>query len=140
MVTCVRLQGFIVNRMLMPMLNEAFFALMEVRPRAPCNSKQPLTTCASEGMQHLRVCSPVCVELLPGSTAPYLIEDAMIVLAMKLVSTHICMASHAWHLNCHGCHAQGVATVEDIDCAMELGASHNKGPLKTADYIGALVC
>ena len=24
-------QGFIVNRLLMPMLNEAFFALMEVR-------------------------------------------------------------------------------------------------------------
>lgn len=33
----VCVQGFIVNRILMPMINEAFFALMEVRRHASCH-------------------------------------------------------------------------------------------------------
>ena len=35
-----------------------------------------------------------------------------------------------------GIYAEGVATVEDIDTAMKLGANHPMGPLALGDYIG----
>ncbi|MCD8151984.1 MAG: 3-hydroxyacyl-CoA dehydrogenase NAD-binding domain-containing protein [Clostridiales bacterium] len=36
--------------------------------------------------------------------------------------------------------AQGVASVEDIDTAMKLGANHPMGPLQLGDYIGLDIC
>lgn len=35
---------------------------------------------------------------------------------------------------------RGVASVKDVDTAMELGASHPMGPLKLADYVGLDTC
>lgn len=34
----------------------------------------------------------------------------------------------------------GVASVEDIDTAMKLGANHPMGPLQLGDYIGLDIC
>lgn len=39
-----------------------------------------------------------------------------------------------------GIYADGVATVEDIDTAMKLGANHPMGPLALADLIGLDIC
>ncbi|EPY2311521.1 3-hydroxybutyryl-CoA dehydrogenase [Clostridium sporogenes] len=39
-----------------------------------------------------------------------------------------------------GIYAEGIATVEDIDLAMKLGANHPIGPLALADLIGNDVC
>ncbi|MCC8151861.1 MAG: 3-hydroxybutyryl-CoA dehydrogenase, partial [Lachnospiraceae bacterium] len=36
--------------------------------------------------------------------------------------------------------AEGVASVEDIDTAMKLGANHPMGPLQLGDYIGLDIC
>ncbi len=39
-----------------------------------------------------------------------------------------------------GIYAEGVASVEDIDTAMQLGASHPMGPLALGDLVGLDVC
>ena len=39
-----------------------------------------------------------------------------------------------------GIYADGVASVEDIDTAMKLGANHPMGPLALGDLIGLDVC
>ena len=39
-----------------------------------------------------------------------------------------------------GIYAEGVASVEDIDAAMKLGANHPMGPLQLGDYIGLDIC
>lgn len=39
-----------------------------------------------------------------------------------------------------GIYADGVASVEDVDTAMKLGANHPMGPLELADLIGLDVC
>ena len=39
-----------------------------------------------------------------------------------------------------GIYAEGVASVEDIDTAMKLGANHPMGPLALGDLIGLDVC
>jgi len=39
-----------------------------------------------------------------------------------------------------GIYAEGIASVEDIDSAMKLGANHPMGPLALGDLIGLDVC
>lgn len=39
-----------------------------------------------------------------------------------------------------GIYADGVASVEDIDLAMKLGANHPMGPLELCDFIGLDIC
>ncbi len=39
-----------------------------------------------------------------------------------------------------GAYADGIATVEEIDTAMKLGANHPMGPLQLGDFIGLDVC
>jgi len=39
-----------------------------------------------------------------------------------------------------GIYAEGIATVEGIDTAMKLGASHPMGPLALGDLVGLDVC
>ena len=39
-----------------------------------------------------------------------------------------------------GIYAEGVASVEDIDTAMKLGANHPMGPLELGDFIGLDIC
>lgn len=39
-----------------------------------------------------------------------------------------------------GIYADGVATVEDIDTAMKLGANHPMGPLELGDFVGLDIC
>ena len=39
-----------------------------------------------------------------------------------------------------GLYAEGVASAEDIDTAMKLGANHPMGPLSLGDLIGLDVC
>ena len=39
-----------------------------------------------------------------------------------------------------GIYADGVASVEDIDTAMKLGANHPMGPLELGDLVGLDVC
>ena len=39
-----------------------------------------------------------------------------------------------------GIYAEGVASAEDIDTAMKLGANHPMGPLSLGDLIGLDVC
>ena len=39
-----------------------------------------------------------------------------------------------------GIYADGVASVEDIDTAMKLGANHPMGPLELGDFIGLDIC
>lgn len=55
-------QGFIVNRILMPMINEAFFALMEVRQK-PDDAMSPWTwpayACRSQALQQNLTSVPV---------------------------------------------------------------------------------
>lgn len=39
-----------------------------------------------------------------------------------------------------GLYADGIASAEDIDSAMKLGANHPLGPLQLGDFIGLDVC
>ena len=39
-----------------------------------------------------------------------------------------------------GVYAEGIASVEEIDTAMKLGANHPMGPLELGDFIGLDVC
>lgn len=39
-----------------------------------------------------------------------------------------------------GIYAEGVASVEDIDTAMKLGANHPMGPLELGDFVGLDIC
>ena len=126
--------GFIVNRVLMPMINEAFYTLMEVgtsstmplhptkhhKDRNPCTALQSsLLPC----VHTLRVIRPCRVLVLCGS-----------LLVWPDWITRASSAPPLYHLGF--ILMQGVGSAEDIDRGMKLGTNQPMGPLQLADFIG----
>lgn len=90
------------------------------------------------------------VEVTPGLNTPVetvkIIED----IAKSLGKTPVNVKENAGFIvnrilipminEAIGLYADGVATVEDIDTAMKLGANHPMGPLALCDFIGLDIC
>ena len=108
--------GFIVNRILMPMINEAFYAVSEVkggrRGRAPMGGREGVKSSHS-------FCLPL---------------TALSALARGFIDRES-LRSERLHPA-----PQGVGTPEDVDLGMRLGTNQPMGPLALADFIGLDTC
>lgn len=90
------------------------------------------------------------VEVIKGGNTPENVKDEIIEIAGKLGKTPVEVNEAPGFVvnrilipminEAVGIYADGVATVEGIDTAMELGANHPMGPLALGDLIGLDVC
>jgi len=90
------------------------------------------------------------VEVIPGlNTPPELIEKVSQIARDLGKTPVVVMEAPGFVVNrilipmineAVGIYAEGIATVEGIDTAMKLGASHPMGPLELGDLIGLDVC
>jgi 3-hydroxybutyryl-CoA dehydrogenase len=64
---------------------------------------------------------------------PVIVKDRAGFIVNRLLTPYMCDAIRAWE--------SGLASIQGIDTAMQLGANHPMGPLSLADYIGLdIVC
>jgi len=90
------------------------------------------------------------VEVIPGlNTSPELVESISQIARSLGKTPVVVMEAPGFVVNrilipmineAIGIYAEGIATVEGIDTAMKLGASHPMGPLELGDLIGLDVC
>jgi len=90
------------------------------------------------------------VEVIPGLNTPPELVESISQIARDLGKTPVVvMEAPGFVVNrilipmineAIGIYAEGIATVEGIDTAMKLGASHPMGPLELGDLIGLDVC
>lgn len=90
------------------------------------------------------------IEVTPGANTPRKVVEKVMRIAVEIGKTPIeVKESRGFVVNkllipmineAVGLYAEGVATVEDIDMAMQLGANHPVGPLRLGDSIGLDVC
>ena len=90
------------------------------------------------------------IEVIQGANTPDDLRDTFVDHRNKdsvyyetscLVNLNRCLTDFFGNLNDFICVLEaGVASVEDIDAAMRLGANHPMGPLQLGDYIGLDIC
>ncbi|MEA4816235.1 MAG: 3-hydroxyacyl-CoA dehydrogenase NAD-binding domain-containing protein [Lachnospiraceae bacterium] len=90
------------------------------------------------------------VEVIPGINTPKEITDKIYEVAKSVGKTPVTVHDGPGFIvnrilipminEAVGIYAEGIATVEDIDTAMELGANHRMGPLALGDLIGLDIC
>lgn len=90
------------------------------------------------------------VEVIPGINTPREITDKVIEISKEIGKTPVEVQEAAGFVvnrilipminEAVGILAEGVASAEGIDAAMQLGANHPMGPLALADLIGLDVC
>lgn len=126
---CVCAQGFLVNRVLIPMINEAFYCLMEVR----VGPTAKLSTAQHHGVQRLRraAAATTCSVSLPHKFLAGVARRFSRV-CLKLVAL---LCPGVWCV-VFGWDVQNVGTAEDIDKGLRLGTNQPMGPLRLADFIG----
>lgn len=90
------------------------------------------------------------IEVIAGANTPQEIVDKIVAIAEEIGKTPVQVAEAPGFVvnrilipminEAVGIYAEGVATVEGIDTAMKLGASHPMGPLALGDLVGLDVC
>ncbi len=90
------------------------------------------------------------VEVIAGANTPQEIVDKIVAIAEEIGKTPVQVAEAPGFVvnrilipminEAIGIYADGVASVEGIDTAMKLGASHPMGPLALGDLVGLDVC
>lgn len=90
------------------------------------------------------------VEVTPGLNTPHEIVERVMGIAKELGKTPVEVKENAGFVvnrilipminEAIGLYADGIATVEGIDSAMQLGANHPMGPLALGDLIGLDIC
>jgi len=78
------------------------------------------------------ICSAVCGLITACGKTPVMVKDSPGFIVNRLLFPYINEAVKLLET--------GVTKAEDIDTAMQLGALHQAGPLKTADLVGLDVC
>lgn len=155
---CGWLQGFLVNRVLIPMINEAFYCLMEVSTGA-VGLLGKVWGLWDHILRPLCIAPPgvgvgAKVQVVPGCVAHtelllshQLMMQAMLVLCWSEFSLEVFTGSSSKQflvlifflgvLPTWFCPVlQNVGTAEDIDKGMRLGTNQPMGPLRLADFIG----
>ncbi len=90
------------------------------------------------------------VEVIPGLNTPEEAVDIIVDIAKSLGKVPVIAKDNAGFIvnrllvpminEAIGLYAEGIASAEEIDTAMKLGANHPLGPLALADMIGLDVC
>ena len=145
----------------MPLKKETFTALDAIA-KPDClfatNSSSLSITEIGHGLQrplvgmHFFNPAPVMklVEVIPGLNTPPELVEQISQIARDLGKTPVVVLEAPGFVvnrilipminEAVGIYAEGIATVEGIDTAMKLGASHPMGPLELGDLIGLDVC
>ena len=137
--------GFIVNRILMPMVNEAFYALMEVRCTVAWRGVAwravlcRAVLCRAVPCRAVLCCDVLCCARRWGGNS----GSAHGARRRSRSAVRTGIASAVAHCACslrRRLLAQGVGTAADIDMGMHLGTNQPMGPLALADFIGLDTC
>ena len=145
--------GFVVNRILVPMINEAVGIYADDCIFATNTSSLSITEIGAGldrpviGM-HFFNPAPVMklVEVIAGLNTPEEVVEKIKAISVEIGKTPVQVNEAAGFVvnrilvpminEAVGIYADGVASVEDIDTAMKLGANHPMGPLALGDLIG----
>ena len=90
------------------------------------------------------------IEVIKGENTPDELKDKIVAISKEIGKTPVEVNEAAGFVvnrilvpminEAVGIYADGVASVEDIDTAMKLGANHPMGPLELGDLIGLDIC
>ena len=90
------------------------------------------------------------IEVIQGANTPDDLRDKIVEISKEIGKTPVQVNEAAGFVvnrilvpminEAVGIYAEGVASVEDIDAAMKLGANHPMGPLELGDFVGLDIC